>query len=46
MPLPDHVVYLDLETCGFSGSMIFLIGLIHRRDDQFAALPAAGPQLR
>ena len=31
--LPDHVVYLDLETCGFAGSMIFLIGLIHRRDD-------------
>ena len=33
--LPDHVVYLDLETCGFAGSMVFLVGLIHRRDGQF-----------
>ena len=32
--LPDQVIYLDLETCGFSGSMIFLIGLIHRRDNR------------
>ena len=30
---PDGAVYLDLETCGFAGSMIFLVGLIrHRRD--------------
>ena len=27
--LPDQVVYLDLETCGFAGSMVFLVGLIH-----------------
>lgn len=27
--LPDRAVYLDLETCGFSGSPIFLVGLIH-----------------
>jgi len=33
--LPDHVLYLDLETCGFSGSMVFLIGLLHRRAGQF-----------
>jgi uncharacterized protein YprB with RNaseH-like and TPR domain len=33
--LPRHVLYLDLETCGFSGSMVFLIGLIHFCDGQF-----------
>ena len=33
--LPEHVVYLDLETCGFSGSMVFLIGLIYPHDRQF-----------
>jgi uncharacterized protein YprB with RNaseH-like and TPR domain len=33
--LPDHVVYLDLETCGFAGSMIFLVGLIHQRGGRF-----------
>lgn len=27
--LPDRAIYLDLETCGFAGSMIFLIGVIH-----------------
>jgi len=32
--LPDDAVYLDLETCGFAGSMIFLIGLIHHRGEQ------------
>jgi uncharacterized protein YprB with RNaseH-like and TPR domain len=26
---PRRLVYLDLETCGLSGSMIFLIGLLH-----------------
>ena len=26
---PEHVFFLDLETCGFAGSMIFLIGLVH-----------------
>ncbi len=33
--LPAGVVYLDLETCGFSGSMIFLVGLIYCREGQF-----------
>ncbi len=33
--LPCQVLYLDLETCGFAGSMVFLIGLIHRQGDQF-----------
>ncbi len=33
--LPDRVVYLDLETCGFAGSMVFLVGLIHRREGTF-----------
>ncbi len=27
--LPERAVFLDLETCGFAGSMIFLIGVIH-----------------
>ncbi|MCA9174198.1 MAG: ribonuclease H-like domain-containing protein [Planctomycetales bacterium] len=26
--LPDSVMFLDLETCGFSGSMVFLVGLL------------------
>jgi hypothetical protein len=26
---------VDLETCGFAGSMVFLVGLIHRQDGQF-----------
>ena len=25
---PQRVMYLDLETCGFAGSMVFLIGLV------------------
>ncbi len=33
--LPGGVVYLDLETCGFSGSMIFLVGLIYQHNDAF-----------
>ena len=28
---PEQAVYLDLETCGFAGSMVFLIGLIHQQ---------------
>jgi uncharacterized protein YprB with RNaseH-like and TPR domain len=32
---PDRVVYLDLETCGFAGSMVFLIGLVEWRDEAF-----------
>lgn len=31
---PQSTVFLDLETCGFAGSMVFLIGLIHFRQDQ------------
>ena len=26
--LPDSVMFLDLETCGFSGSMVFLAGVL------------------
>jgi uncharacterized protein YprB with RNaseH-like and TPR domain len=26
---PDRVMLLDIETCGFAGSTIFLVGLIH-----------------
>jgi uncharacterized protein YprB with RNaseH-like and TPR domain len=33
--LPHHVCYLDLETCGFAGSMVFLVGLIEWRDSEF-----------
>lgn len=33
--LPNHVLYLDLETCGFSGSMVFLVGLLHQAAGQF-----------
>ena len=28
---PQQTVYLDLETCGLAGSMVFLAGLIHVR---------------
>ena len=31
--VPDRVIYLDLETCGFAGSMIFLVGLIHQQNE-------------
>lgn len=32
--LPQSVVLLDLETCGFAGSMVFLVGLLwHTGDD-------------
>jgi uncharacterized protein YprB with RNaseH-like and TPR domain len=31
---PRSAVYLDLETCGFAGAMIFLIGLLHVHDNQ------------
>ncbi len=27
-------MYLDLETCGFAGSMVFLVGLLHWQHDQ------------
>jgi uncharacterized protein YprB with RNaseH-like and TPR domain len=30
--LPDRVLLLDLETCGFAGSAIFLIGLLRQID--------------
>ena len=26
--LPDGLLFLDLETCGFAGSMVFLVGLL------------------
>jgi uncharacterized protein YprB with RNaseH-like and TPR domain len=26
---PKHTAFVDLETCGFAGSMIFLVGLLH-----------------
>ena len=26
---PRRAIYLDLETCGFAGSMVFLVGLLH-----------------
>ena len=26
--LPDGLIFLDLETCGFAGSMVFLVGLL------------------
>lgn len=32
--LPHATIFLDLETCGLAGAMIFLIGLIHERDGQ------------
>ena len=31
---PHRAVYLDLETCGFAGTMVFLIGLIHWQNDR------------
>jgi len=30
--LPGEVLLLDLETCGFAGSPIFLVGLLHEQD--------------
>ncbi|MFW6171101.1 MAG: ribonuclease H-like domain-containing protein, partial [Planctomycetota bacterium] len=32
---PERVVYLDLETCGFAGSMVFMVGLIHWYNNRF-----------
>jgi hypothetical protein len=32
---PSDVVLLDLETCGFAGSPIFLAGLLHQQDDRW-----------
>jgi uncharacterized protein YprB with RNaseH-like and TPR domain len=32
--LPRDVLLLDLETCGFAGSMVFLIGALYQRDGQ------------
>jgi len=31
---PERALYLDLETCGFAGSAIFLIGLLHSADGE------------
>jgi hypothetical protein len=31
---PRRAVYLDLETCGFAGSMIFLVGLLHWAEEE------------
>lgn len=31
--LIQGAIYLDLETCGFAGSMVFLVGLLHREGD-------------
>jgi len=36
--LPEQAVFLDLETCGFAGSMVFLVGLILQRDGQLVLL--------
>ena len=30
--LPDRVLMLDLETCGFAGSALFLVGLLRQID--------------
>ena len=30
--MPDTMLVLDLETCGFAGSAVFLIGLLHSTD--------------
>ncbi|MEZ6117189.1 MAG: ribonuclease H-like domain-containing protein [Pirellulaceae bacterium] len=30
---PRDVAFLDLETCGFAGTMVFLVGLIHPSDN-------------
>jgi uncharacterized protein YprB with RNaseH-like and TPR domain len=32
--LPDGTLLFDLETCGFAGSMVFLIGVIRRDGDR------------
>lgn len=32
---PGAVLYLDLETCGFSGSAIFLIGTLHWQQNEW-----------
>lgn len=32
--LPRNLLLLDLETCGFAGSMVFLIGGLYERDEQ------------
>ncbi len=37
--LPQGAMFLDLETCGFAGSAVFLIGLIYTAD---ASSPHAG----
>ncbi len=31
---PDRTLFLDLETCGFAGSIVFLVGLLHFEDGQ------------
>jgi len=31
---PRQAALLDLETCGFAGSMVFLVGVIHEADDR------------
>lgn len=30
---PREAVFLDLETCGFAGSMVFLVGVIHEDEN-------------
>lgn len=30
---PEDILFMDTETCGFSGSMIFLVGLMSYRDE-------------
>jgi len=32
---PEDLLFMDTETCGFSGSMIFLVGLMSYRDGGF-----------
>ena len=32
--LPDRVLLLDLETCGFAGSALFLVGLLRQIDGE------------
>ena len=34
---PRRTVFLDLETCGFAGSTVFLVGLLHWHHDQLVA---------
>jgi len=31
---PEHIVFLDLETCGFAGSPVFLAGILHHFDGE------------